>query len=267
MPDRMVVRRRRPAPQARKVRRLEVNSAGVRAVVRQGTAWTAVNVQKLPGLLLAIASLALLIFFFADPRFYVYRAQVVGNRLLSAEDIYRDSGIDQVSVFFVAPHAVQARLLSRFDGLAQARVALGLPAQVAVRVVERPVRYAWEVAGQTYLADDRGVVLGVGAPPIDVLHIHATEGQPPAVGDTLDLSALQTATALSPLLGGDLNFDYSPRFGIMWHAPEGWLVHFGLGGDLPAKVAVMRSMLAQSAGQGGTPEFLDVTVPSRPFYH
>jgi len=146
------------------------------------------------------------------------------------------------------------------------RVAVALPARLTVRVAERSVAYAWEVSGQTYLADDRGVVLGAGAPPAGALRIKAGDGQAPAAGQALDLPVLQTAAALSPLLGGNLNFEYTPDSGIIWQSPEGWPVRFGVGGDLPAKVAVMRSMSAQLAQQGVAPQFLDVNVPSRPFY-
>jgi len=39
-----------------------------------------------------------------------------------------------------------------------------------------------------------------------------------------------------------------------------------LGGDLAQKVAVMRTLSADLARQGVKPQFLDVSVPGRPFY-
>ena len=264
MPGRPVARRRRA--QARRVRRLETERPHLSVVVRQGTAWAALNTSRLPGLVLALGCALLLIVLFSDPRFFIYEARVSGNHLLSREQLYAASGLDMLSIFFVAPRAVQERLLRAYPGLQEARVALMLPAQAHIQVVEKRVQFVWEVGGQAYLADDRGAVLGVGSVVADALVIRASDGPPPASGQVLDSAVLDTVVRLSQLLDGTRVFEYSSQYGVSWRAPEGWPVHFGVGGDLPAKVAVMRTLSAQLARSRARPQFLDVAVPGRPYY-
>ncbi len=257
--------RRRPV-QARRVRRFEMERPSMVAVINEGAAWTTVNTQRLPGLALALASLALLAFLFSSPQFLVYEAQVTGNQLLSAEQVYRASEADAASVFFLSPQAVEARLLEALPVLDRARVTVSLPALLHIDVAEKKARIVWEVGGQAFLADAQGLVMGAGSVLPDALHIRASEVMPPAEGQQLDAAVVETALSLSELLGGARSFDYSPRQGIVWRTEQGWPVSLGVGGDLTQKVAVMRTVLAELVRQGIKPEFLDVSVPARPYY-
>jgi len=264
MSRRAMATRRRPA-QARRVRRFEMERPNIVAVINEGAAWTTVNAQRMPGLVLAASAFVLLAYLFASPRFFVYGAEVTGTHLLSAEQVYQASGADMNSIFFLAPRAMEARLLKTLPALERAKVSLGLPAVLHIRVVEKTVRYVWEVAGQSFLADERGVVIGTGTAGPDALHIRASEGAAPTSGQALDTAVLDTARGLSELLGTK-TFEYSSRQGIGWRSGQGWPVYFGLGGDLAQKVAVMRTLSADLARQGVKPQFLDVSVPGRPFY-
>lgn len=261
----------RPAPrkryaQARRVRRFELERPTVWAVISEGTTWTAVNARRMPGLVLIIACLLLMVVLFNDPRFFVYSAEVLGNQHLPAERIYEATGVDMHSVFFIAPGVVRQRLLEHLPGLQEARVSLDLPARLRIQVVERQVRFAWEVDGQRYLADDRGTVLSSGEMPPEALLIRASEVSAPVAGQALDLAVLDTVVRLNQILGAQPEFEYSPRLGIGWRTEQGWPVYVGVGGDLAEKVAVMRSMSAELAQKGIQPQFLDVGVPSRPYY-
>ena len=264
MPMRRVARRR--YAQSRSMRRFETERPTVRAIVKDGAAWANLNVQRLPGLALTLGCLLLLLFLFSEPRFFVYGAQVSGNRALSAEAIYEASGVDMNSIFFIAPRLVQQRLLERFPSLGGVQVALGLPAQVKIHVVERQARFVWEVGDQSYLVDARGAVVGTGDGPPGVLRIRCAEGCTPPDEQMLDPAVLDTAMQLSQLLGGQQSLGYSSRFGLSVRTEHGWLVYFGVGGDLPQKVAVMRSLLAELVSSGIEPQFIDVGVPSRPYY-
>lgn len=257
---------RRRHAQARRRRRFEVERPTVRAVVREGASWATVNTRRLPGLVLALACLALVAFMFADTRFYVYGAEVTGNRCLATEEIYEASGADMHSVFFVAPQAVRQRLLERLPVLSDVRVSLDLPTRLRIEVVESKAQFAWEVDGQRYLADERGRVLSGAEAPPEVLHIRCTEGCAEATGGSLDRAVLDTVRDLSAVLGGARTFEYSARYGVCWRNGKGWLVRFGVGGDLQQKVAVMQGITAELVDKGIQPEFLDVGVPSRPYY-
>jgi hypothetical protein len=146
------------------------------------------------------------------------------------------------------------------------QVALDLPADLTIRVAERKVQFVWEAEGQSYPADERGTLLSGAEIPPDAFHIRCTEGGSLAGGQALDPAVLETVRGLSQVLGGVRAFEYSPRYGVSWRNGEGWLVRFGVGGDLAQKVAVMQSITAELADKRIEPQFLDVGVPSRPYY-
>ncbi len=265
MARRAMATRRRPV-QARRVRRLEMDRPNIVAVINEGAVWTTLNAQRVPGLALAVSALVLLMYLFGSSSFFVYGAEVTGANLVPAEQVYQASGAEMSSIFFLSPRAIEARLLEALPALQQAKVSLGLPASLHIRVVEKTARFVWEVAGQSYLADEKGVVIGTGVAAPDAIRIRAGEGGAPATGQTLDAAVLETAWGLSQQLPGARVFEYSSRQGIGWRTEQGWPVYFGLGGNLEQKVAVMRALSADLARQGVKPQFLDVSVPGRPFY-
>jgi cell division septal protein FtsQ len=248
------------------MRRFETERPAVRAIVKDGTAWAALNAERLPGLVLTLGCLLLLLFLFSDSRFFVYGVQVKGDSSLPADAVYQASGVDAHSVFFIAPSQVAQRLLAGFPSLKTARVALGLPAQVSIHLEERQAQFVWQAGGQAYLVDERGTVVGTGDAPPSAVLIRCSEGCAPPDEQALDTAVLDTAMQLSQILGGQRSFDYSPRFGVSVRTEQGWLVHFGVGGDLAQKVAVMQSLQAELASNGIQAQFLDVGVPSRPYY-
>jgi len=145
-------------------------------------------------------------------------------------------------------------------------VAVNLPARLSIHVSERKVQFVCEAGGESYVADEHGIVLGGAVAPPDALLIRCTEGSVPVDGHILDQAVLDTVKGLSQLLGEQRVFEYSPRHGVSWRNDKGWLVRFGVGGDLHEKLTVMQSMTAELEDKGIQPEFLDVGVPSRPFY-
>ncbi|MGQ9681106.1 MAG: cell division protein FtsQ/DivIB [Anaerolineae bacterium] len=248
------------------MRRFEAENPSVGVIVRQSAAWATLNSQRLPGLVLTLACLAFFGCLFGDGRFYVYGAEVSGNRMLPEQVLYEASGLDGMSVFFVSREQVRQRLLSTFPNLADVHISLGLPAQVRLRVSERAVAMAWEVGGQTVLADAQGRLLGSGQAPADGIMVRVSAGGTlPLSGQSLDLAAVETIIGLSQRLGAR-SFEYSERMGVAWRSAEGWPVYFGIGGDLGQKVAVMGEMLDELRAKGAHPEWLSVAVPSRPYY-
>lgn len=264
MRGRTVARRR--YAQARRVRRFEMERPTVRAIVQEGASWATLNTQRLPGLALALVCLFIAAFLFTDSRFFVYDAEVTGNRYVSADAVYAASGADTLSIFFVSPEAIRQRILEQLPGLADVRVAVDLPGRLCVAVTERKVQFVWEAEGQVYLADEGGTILGGAEAPMDALRIRCTEGCALAPGQALDPAVLETVSTLSGLLGAARTFEYSPVDGVCWRNGRGWLIRFGVGGDLLQKVAVMQSITADLADKGIEPQFLDVGVPSRPYY-
>jgi len=263
MPRRRAVRRR--YTQARRMRRYESERPSVGVIVRQSTAWAALNIQRLPGLVLILGSLLVIGCLFGDTRFYVYGAEVTGNRLVPAQAIYEASNVDAHSVFFVSTDRVRQRLLAAFPTLSDARVAVDLPARLTIQVAEPAVQMAWEVGGQTYLTDEQGHVMGNGAAPAEAVRVHCSDDTQALDGQIGDRAVIETVLQLSQHLGCR-EFEYTPHLGVAWRTPAGWPVYFGVGGDLAQKVSVMRTMVQELEAKGIQPQFLNVAVPTRPYY-
>ena len=107
-------------------------------------------------LLLALGGLTYQLF--ATEAFYVYEARVVGNQLVPAEEIYQNSGLEEMSIFWINPAQVEATIVS-LPNIKEARVHCGLPDRVTIEVVERQPQIIWQQGEKRYWVDEEGTVL------------------------------------------------------------------------------------------------------------
>ena len=98
-------------------------------------------------LLLALGWFTYLLF--ATEAFYVYEARVAGNQLVPAEEIYQNSDLEDMSIFWINPAQVEATLVS-LPNIKEARVHCGLPNRVTVKVVERQPQVIWQQGEKRY---------------------------------------------------------------------------------------------------------------------
>ena len=109
----------------------------------------ALTPARVASLILAAACVGLLALMFASDAFYVYTADIQGNRLISAQDVYARSGVDGQSILKLRPSET-ARRLRDLPFVKEARVSVNLPAQVAIEIEERAPVAVWQVAGVSY---------------------------------------------------------------------------------------------------------------------
>ncbi|HEY54498.1 MAG TPA: FtsQ-type POTRA domain-containing protein, partial [Caldilineae bacterium] len=109
-------------------------------------------------LVLLVAALFATGYGFLSNDFWVYSAIVSNNRHTSSEEIYREAGIDNFSVFFIDPRQVVERL-KQLPHVQDARVQVRLPAQVRIQVKEREPIILYQIQGDSHWIDAEGVIM------------------------------------------------------------------------------------------------------------
>ena len=237
---------------------------------RLGLKWPSFSLRKLTparvaSLVLVLACVVLLGFVFENDAFYIYGADVQGNHLVTAQDIYGRSGLDGRNVFFVNAREAE-RLIADVPFIKSAHVTIGLPAQVQIEVEERQPIVVWQVAGNRYgLADDGTVVPPEGLPP-DAPTVQA-EGQPLKYGTRVSAELVAVARHVRDLVPDAKGIVYSQERGIGVVTASDWTVYFGMKDDaIAARVSVLNGLLQQFKQQKIQPEFVDLSLASRPYY-
>jgi len=116
--------------------------------------------RVLAGTLLLVMTV-LLAWFFLDMRFYVSAAQIQGTALIDAEEVYRASGLDGYSIFYINRAQVTKRICTEVPGIEQVHVDCQLPDRLLIRIEERNVRFIWHAAGTAFLVDGTGRLLQI----------------------------------------------------------------------------------------------------------
>ena len=237
---------------------------------RLGLKWPSLSLRKMTparvaSLVLVLAFLALLGFVLQNDAFYIYGADVQGNRLVTAQDVYGRSGLDGRNVLLVNAREAE-RLIADVPFIKSARVTVGLPAHVQIDVEERQPIVVWQVAGNRYgLAEDGTVVPPEGLPP-DAPTVQA-EGQPLKYGTKLSAELVAVARHVRQLVPDAKSIVYSQERGIGIMTEGNWPVYFGMKDDaIAARVSVLNGLLQQFKQQKIQPEFVDLSLASRPYY-
>ncbi len=216
-------------------------------------------------LILVATCLALVVFLLGAQGFYVYSAEITGNRLVSAQDIYARSGVDATNIFLIRPQQAEQRLRD-VPFVKNARVTLGLPARVSIEVEERAPAALWQAAGNTYGIAEDGTVLppegaASGAPVIQA------EGGALQYGAKVEGEVIDVAQHLQDLIPDAQRVVYSQERGVGVVTAQGWPAYFGVKDEaIAAKVAVLNALSRELKGQKLEPEYVDMRYGQRPYY-
>jgi len=250
-----------PRPRRTTVRRRKSTYGFAISSALPGLRWGDVRISgtRVLSALLLVAMLVLLGWFFIDPSFFVYEAQVQGNALLSAEDLFQASGMNTLSVFFVDRAQVAQRIQQAILGVTAVHVDVQWPNRVAISVREQDVRFVWRNAAEAFLVDGMGQVLMAddGAHP-EMLTVNDLDNRPLKPGDKVDRVGLNAVSGLHSLLPEVKAYDYSQTKGVSCVDEHGWRIYFGDDQLLVKKVACMRALLQDIANKRATVEFIDV---------
>ena len=220
---------------------------------------------KVLGFLLLLALGWLTYQAFATEAFYVYEARVVGNQLVPAEEIYQNSGLEGMSIFWINPTQVEATIVS-LPNIKEARLHCGLPNRVTIEVVERQPQVIWQQGEKRYWVDEEGTVLPARGELTEATVIVNLDERPVQPGDRVDPQVIAGAQKLRSLLPELTTVQYASHTGISFQSEQGWPIYLGQGEDMEQKVAIMKALLQEIAAKGVHPQFIDLRFKGSPYY-
>jgi cell division septal protein FtsQ len=202
---------------------------------------------------------------FTSPSFYVSDAEVRGNAMVSAREIYAASQLDGMSIFWVDTEAVRSRM-EALPGVKSAWVKTSLPAAVTISIAERMPQLVWKTGDATWWIDTEGTVIQPRGVLERAITLTDVDSEPLEVGGSIAASVLARIAALHDLLPDLSEMLYSPSLGIGFTTGEGWPVYLGDERDMETKLTVVKALRKQLLERGITPQLIDVQFPQRPFY-
>jgi cell division septal protein FtsQ len=201
------------------------------------------------------------------PAFKVARVEATGQNLLSYSEIVQSSGVLGANVFTLDRRRV-ADAVSGLGTLRTVDVAVALPNVVRIAVVEYEPRYVWQAGAESYLVDERGVVLGAARGQPTLPAVREPDGAARKRGDRVPLGTLQVAARLASVwpsrLGQAPVSEYGPN-GLVLVTKE-WRAELGDGANLEAQVLALGAVLDQVKENDKEFSFVDLRSAERPYY-
>ncbi len=222
---------------------------------------------KMIATLILVAVLAGVYVLFGTDKFYVYSADISGNHVLSADEIFQASGVNNLSIFWVNPRKVQARV-EALDYVKSASVKVSLPATVRITVEERLPQVLWRSGDKLWWVDNDGVFLpakpDATATGIE-LQIEDIDGLPTTQISPKIIRAAQRVYHLKP----DINHLYYQReIGLVYTNANGWVIYLGKEDtNIAAKLQVADAVAKKLLSANITPAFIDVRDPLHVVYN
>jgi len=211
--------------------------------------------------------LVVLFLFFQADTFYVSHVEVGGLRHLTAEEVFALSGIANMHLFWVDPADVEAAI-RRSSSVGAVEVSVGWPPHlVQIQVQEREPALIWEQAGVRTWIDVRGRVMPQRTDLEGLIRV-VVEGVDDPVGANVIIpqEVVDGALQLRRLYPNIEALLYRPVEGLGFRDVGGWLVWFGTGTDMAAKMNMYNALAADLQARGIYPEFIDVGNVDAPYY-
>lgn len=209
------------------------------------------------------------------PFFRVSQAQIVGNQMLSTQEVNAVMGVVNQPIFSLKPRDLETRLRLNFPELVAANVTVALPNVVSVNLVERHPVIRWEQGSSyTWIAEDgvafrpRGEIaelVSVVADAAPVVNLSASDPLNPT--PYISTEMVESVKGLAGHVPPGAVIIYDPKFGFGWNDPRGWRVYFGSSAsDVELKMRVYESMVNSLTQRGIHPAMINVTYPTAPYY-
>lgn len=201
---------------------------------------------------LAVGLVALLVFVFADDRFYVQAADISGLTYGSQAEVYQRAGVDGYSVFWVNGREAAERI-ETLSYVKAATVRSALPDKVRIEVEERQPVALWKVNGHPYWVDAEGVTMTVtslieGLPVLSDLD--STSITAPGRVDVQLVTAVQELKKQMPQVG---EFAYNKINGLQFRIPGSTVVYLGKPEGLDRRVKELLALQSSLAASGDMP--------------
>jgi hypothetical protein len=209
------------------------------------------------------------------PTFRVTQAEIVGNQIISRDEINAVMGVTGQPIFTLKPDELETRLRLNYPELVTVDVSVALPNTVTVSVYERRPVIRWEQGGSyTWVAEDgvafrpRGEIaelISVSAESAPNLSLSASDPLNPT--PFISTEMVQALKGLAGHVPPGMSIIYSPELGFGWTDPRGWRVYFGTSSqDVELKMRVYEAMVTSLTGRGIRPAMINVAYPTAPYY-
>jgi len=210
------------------------------------------------------------------PQFRVPAATLVGNQMLSAEEVESVLRLNGAPVFLVVPADAENALRLNFPEITSVKVSVELPNKVVATITERQPVIRWEQDGAYAWVDAEGVafrprgemgglvvVSASGSPPAGL----KSEGDPLAPVPFVSAQIIESIRLLASHVPQGSVLLYNPKFGMGWVDARGWTVWFGSkSAETDVKLRVYEALVASLAQRGIAPSFINVAYPGAPYY-
>ena len=202
---------------------------------------------------MAVAGLvAVIVWLFVDGSFYVSKADITGLRNSSASEIYRQSGIDGYSIFWVNGRDVAGRL-EALPYVKGATVRTSLPNRVRIAVEERNPVAVWKAGGRDFWVDIEGITMPV-ASQVDALPVlWDLDGSTVVADGRVDRELIAATRALKLQQPNVSDFGYDRIHGLQFRMPTGTIVYLGKPDGLAQRVEELVVLQQSLASEGRSP--------------
>ena len=210
------------------------------------------------------------------PQLRVSQAQVIGNQMLSPDEINSALNIAGQPTFLLVRSNLETQLRLDFPELISVKVDVALPNVVSIYVNERKPVIRWEQAGGfTWISED-GVAFRPRGEAPGLISIVA-QSAPPTEGNVspdsltpapfISAEMVQAIKGLAGHVPPGVTILYDTGLGFGWNDPRGWRVYFGTkASDVELKMRVYESMVSSLSQRGIQPALINVTYPTAPYY-
>jgi cell division septal protein FtsQ len=261
-------RPRRSERRLGKAQVMESRSAVSAFAVRPALTFWQMNNSRIIGLLTLLLLVWIGYLLFRYDAFYVYAADIQGNHILGAEEIYAASQVHTLSVFWIDPKTVENNV-ENLPAIKNAQVKVTLPANVRIKVEERQPEVVWQSGEDLWWIDNEGTFVtpkeGVEA-AAGRLRIVDTDERKVRANDTIDTAIIRGAQIIHEQKLEVEQIYHSEYYGLYYFTPAGWPVILGKASNIPAKLAVADAMIFDLQTRQITPAFIDVRNPRRAVY-
>jgi hypothetical protein len=226
--------------------------------------------------------------FLTSPFFNVSKVSLHGGDRITSEEMEIALAVTGKNVLTLSPQSLENIVKNTYPVVEKARVSIGFPASISVRITERVPVLIWEQDGNLRWISADGVAFEPKGEAEGLTTIFAN-GNPPSGGYNLSLVKQESSKPLASLLvptnlvasqlvdaaptpkfidpalipaiqgmaaqaPAGVSLIYDPTFGIGWADPNGWQVFFGVTpAQMPEKLAAYAVIVDELSKRGVHP--------------
>jgi hypothetical protein len=217
--------------------------------------------------LIVFSLLVVLGMFFATPFFYIHSIAVGGLHYVSKEEVFALTGVANMHIFWIDPDEVRRNIL-RSPTIADATVTVGWPPNmVQVLIQEREPAVIWEQSGVATWVDVQGRVMQQREDRSDLVRIQSEDNDGP-IGPNVQvpLDVVAGALQLKNLRPNIESLRFDREKGLGYQDGRGWEAWFGTGTDMPEKLIIYETLVANLISRKIQPQEVNVVNPDAPYY-